>query len=185
MTQESPENRPDPEAEARRLAELLSTKNDELDRLHEVLDDVETKLGVDNASATVFPPQGAMFREEPQAMPEADVVAENQPMPATPIDSPPLIAKRDPAVLELLQQSAGLSQRCEHLRVMMDNIDKKVDLLGQEFMAAREATIRKEVADEIAKKNSSFFGQRRDEFHRLIFMAAVLMLVILVWRLLV
>lgn len=141
------------------LARRLAEREAELDRLESVVDGLERGVGGELTT---------IAREEPKRPDTPPVLIQ----PAEPL------VVRDPAVVELLKQSVGAVARFEHLRISVENLDRKIDALARE-------TLRRRDDEEVRRSRTELeSGARRDRWLRLALMTVFLLALALLWALL-
>ncbi len=140
------------------LARRLAEREAELDRLEAVVSGLERGPG-----------------GELTTIPAGAGAAETSPLLIQP--AAPLVV-RDPAVVELLKQSAGTVVRFEHLRVSVENLDRKIDALARETLHRRD----EDEARRVRKETE--IAARRDRMLRLALMTVFLLALALLWAIL-
>ena len=184
--------------ELHELAEGLDRREEQLRTLNERLDRAEAELGLDLDAVKLPENPGAILdhlpeepvthedpRPEPEPAPAEEAVhmpvrAEAEKLPAVPEHE--TVPVRDPAVIELLHQSAGLVQRHEHMRVSVENLDKKVDLLARQLHDWRAEDDRRRAEE--AAKSTGLLGAASLEVRRLVAMGLVFLVIVVLWHLL-
>ena len=131
--------------ETERLARALEARERDLDEIEKALDEAEGS---------------------PPAAARPDLPALHPPP-----SSPEPVLVRDPAVRSLLEQSAALTRRVDHLRTHVENVDAKLEALAQETLA----WMRRE--DERRTREPR---NLRDPL-RLAIVAAIIALILLLW----
>lgn len=182
--------------EVKALKTGIKRREEQLFSLEEKLDAAVDALGLDIDSVALPENMGAILSQMPQEEimpePEQQPVEENveshtdlrvhpEPQHPVPIQSQQLI--RDPAVIELLNQSAGMAKRQEHTRVSVENLDKKMDALARELHQWRAEDDRRFAQEKSADR--LFMGMSLVEVKRLVGMGVFFLVIALIWHLIV
>ena len=146
--------------EPEQILELLSERETELQELEAELAAFEAELA---------PEILERVRDVKQSNPEV--------FRSEPIERPVIL--RDPAVIELLKQSAALTARYNHLSANVDNLHTKFDRFADESLAWHR---RREEWEKIQIETARKAGEAatRDNTRK-IFLAAIFLVVVIAW----
>ncbi len=169
----------------------------QIDVLQGKLDATVKELGLDLSRIKLPRNRGAILKKEPEeaAMEEPEtpkpVSKSDELMPATiPSDDEDFTASppppfshqliRDPAVVELLNQAAGMAKRHEHMRVSVENLDRKLDALAEELHQwRREDDLHAASKD---AQSGRFMGMSPEELKRLVGMGLIFLMIAVLWH---
>ena len=187
------DDRPPMGEELDQIRESFRRRQAQLEALQEKLRAAAASLGEDVADVPLPENMGAVLDEEPEDMDmnhseepssarfeqpgqqESPVPVELEVVQDDSLPAPQV--QRDPAVLELLSQSAGLVQRQEHLRISVENLDKKLDGLAREMPRWREEDERRRL-----NEGQLLFGMNRGEVLRLGAMGLLFIVLAIIWH---
>ena len=176
----------------------LQRREQQLSALEKKLQSAEDELGLNLDDIELPENRGAILSEEPNPVAEKDEPKSNEVLPTVPhkeetvqADVAPdpssiqpatqQLPNRDPAVIELLAQSAGLVQRNEHMRISVENLDKKIDAMARELHHWREKDA--QIAAEKAAAPAKVLGMTVPEIKRLAVMGGLFLFIVIVWHL--
>ncbi|MFT7616904.1 MAG: hypothetical protein ACI97A_000534 [Planctomycetota bacterium] len=200
MKQSTENESPSMVEEIKLIESGLKRREEQLLGLEQKLDAAVDALALDLSAVSLPPNMGAILNQLPEeeTMPEPEeqpvekhpethieplIQPENPELAQlpTPVSGQPTL--RDPAVIELLHQSAGMAQRQEHTRVSVENLDKKVDTLARELHQWRGEDDRREAEKKDA--GGLFLGMSTNELKRLVGMGVFFLLIVIIWHLIV
>ncbi len=197
MSNQDKKKEPSMAEELETIAAGLNRREEQLDSLEAKLEQAVRDLGLDLHSIELPENKGAILDEVPEEDDQDLDAAEKEVLPPSPNAFPSLpnpaaaepiqeqaqhpIVLRDPAVIELLKQSAGMAQRQEHTRISIENLDRKIDVLATELRQWRMEDDSRLAQMEDAK--GQLWGMSLVEIKRLLGMAGIFAAIVLVWYL--
>ncbi len=198
MSNQDKKKEPSMAEELETIAAGLNQREEQLDSLEAKLEQAVRDLGLDLDSIELPENKGAILDEVPEGADQDLDAEEKEVLPPSPSAFPSLpnpavaepiqeqaqqpIVLRDPAVIELLKQSAGMAQRQEHTRISIENLDRKIDILATELRQWRMEDDSRLAQIEAAK--GQLLGMSLVEIKRLLGMAGIFSAIVLIWYLL-
>ena len=176
------------------IAQSFRRRQEQLAALQEKLRAAAACFAEDVTRVPLPQNPGAVLDDEPESMDMNDKetsqeqrsnnksMQEAPPVPMDPAapceDAAPVPrVQRDSLAMELLNQSTGLVQRQEHLRISVENLDRKLDALAREMYRWREEDERRRL-----QETKRFLGMTRAECLRLSAMGFLFLVLVLVWH---